>query len=76
MLNRDGLANSQFVWEEVCVSQELDVLMSKRELAWGHLRSCPGACSGLPPAEDTQDVVLEFLGTRERGRAVSVVSSG
>ena len=46
MLNQDGLANRGFVWEEVlCVSRELDVL---REPAWGHLRSCPGACSGVP----------------------------
>ena len=30
LLNQDGLTNSGFVWEEVCVSQELDGL---RELA-------------------------------------------
>lgn len=39
LLNRDGLANAGFVWEEVCVSEELDALVNKRKLAWGHLRS-------------------------------------
>lgn len=46
LLNLDGLANSGFVWEEMCVSRERDVL---REPAWGHLRSHPEACSGFPP---------------------------
>lgn len=39
LLNRDGLANAGFVWEEVCVSEELDALVNKGALTWGHLRS-------------------------------------
>lgn len=38
LLNQDGLTNSRFVWEEVCVSQELDGL---RELAGGTLDLVP-----------------------------------
>lgn len=69
----DGLTNSGFVWEEVCVSQELDGL---RELAWGHFRSCPGASPGFLHGGSGQAMGPEFLGTGKEEREVSVSQFG